>query len=448
MTRREFFAGLYILGCANGLLGRMIQSIDFHNSPDALSGVDTNVIVLFACFAGISFLLSAERDELRPMDLGVAVPFLALVILPIFPMSWVAVTGLSLYILLFANGNWSSDRARGALILLALTVPMLWSRLLFQFFATTILDIDAMLVASLLGTHQTGNMVQFADSSGYMVVLPRCSSLANMSLAFLCWVSITQWVKHRWTAMDLVWSGLACASVIAVNVTRISLMGLSHGWYTAIHGEWGDLVTNSVMLALMLAFSLLGARRELFRSGARSGSEMTSARVRTETAGRSSHPLTMFKWSIALLLPLTLLWKVALRPGDSAEAAGREKTIQRNIAEFLIRQHFVVSLADKMGEGEPSIRASAGGCRLLVAKSPALGWDRDVIRRFATADDRVFVVYRGKVYGEQPTFLTVSDNLWARFLRELGFGGQAAPVLAVIATTTCEAERLPWNELG
>ena len=269
--RDEFFAGLYILGCANGLLGRFIQSTSFDNWMSALSGLDINVIVLFACFAGITTLLSGERDELRPLDLVVAIPFLILVILPIYPISWLAVTGLSLYILLFANGNWTSARTRAAIILLALTVPMLWSRLMFQFFANIILDIDAGLVASLLGTHQTGNMVQFADGSGYMVVLQRCSSLANMSLAFLCWVSITQWVEHRWSAADFLWSGLACASVIAVNVTRISLMGLGREWYNAIHGDWGDLVTNSIMLALMIAISLFGVRRELFpvaRSGA------------------------------------------------------------------------------------------------------------------------------------------------------------------------------------
>jgi exosortase/archaeosortase family protein len=141
---------------------------------------------------------------------------------------------------------------------------MLWSRLLFQFFAKLILDIDATLVASLLGTDRAGNMVGFADGAGYMVVLPRCSSLANMSLAFLCWISITQWAKHRWSAMDLLWSLLACASVIAVNVSRISLMGVSHSYYDAMHGEWGDLVTNTIMLVLMVGFSVLGARRELF----------------------------------------------------------------------------------------------------------------------------------------------------------------------------------------
>ena len=64
--------------------------------------------------------------------------------------------------------------------------------------------------------------------------------------------------------MDLVWSGLACASVIAVNVTRISLMGIGRNYYDAIHSEWGDLVTNTLMLLLMVTFSLLGVRRELF----------------------------------------------------------------------------------------------------------------------------------------------------------------------------------------
>jgi hypothetical protein len=264
MPRDEFFAGLYILACANGLLGRFFQSITFDSWMGALSGLDINVIVLFACFAGITTLLSAPREELRPLDVAVAVPFLLLVILPIFPMSWLAVTGLSLYILLFARDSWTSNRVRGAIILLALTVPMLWSRLLFQFFANFILDVDASLVASLLGTSQRGNMVQFADSSGYMVVLPRCSSLANMSLAFLCWVSITQWAKHRWAATDFIWSGLACVSVIAVNVTRISLMGVNRAWYHAIHGDWGDLVTNSIMLALMIGISVLGVRRDLF----------------------------------------------------------------------------------------------------------------------------------------------------------------------------------------
>jgi exosortase/archaeosortase family protein len=262
IPRDEFFVGLYILGFTNGLLGRLLQSANIDGWPSAALSVDINVIVLFAAFAGISALLEAEKDELRSADVAVAAVCLVLVSLPIFPLSWIAVTGLSFYIFLFAKG--SADRTRGALILLAMSVPMLWSRLLFQFFAKTILNIDASLVVSLLGTERIGNTVKFADASGYMVVLPPCSSLANMSFAFLCWVTVTQWAKHRWAPADLFWGPLACASIIAVNVTRISLMGLSRSYYEAIHSQWGDLVTNSIMLVLMVGVSVAGARRELF----------------------------------------------------------------------------------------------------------------------------------------------------------------------------------------
>jgi hypothetical protein len=70
-----------------------------------------------------------------------------------------------------------------------------------------------------------------------------------------------------------------------------------------------------------------------------------------------------------------------------------------------------------------------------------------LIRRYAEADDRVFVVFQGHVYADQPTFLTVFDSLWSRFRRELGSNVQASPVLAIVARPSCEAEQLPWNRL-
>jgi hypothetical protein len=261
ISRDEFFAGLYILGCANGLLGRVLLTLN-SDGWTGLLDVDISVIVLFACFAGISILLQEDRDEIRSADLAVGGLFLILVILPIFALSWLAVTGLSLYILLLANDG--SARRRGALILLALTVPMLWSRLLFQFFAGPILTIDASLAASLLGTERIGNLVGFGDGSGYMTVMPACSFLANTSLAFLCFVSVTQWAKHPWSRMDILWSLLACASVIAVNVARIALTGVSRGHYEVIHGPLGVMVGGTIILGLTVGFSVLSARRELF----------------------------------------------------------------------------------------------------------------------------------------------------------------------------------------
>jgi len=259
LPRNELFAGLCILGCANGLLVKSILNW----KSDGWAGVvlGANVVVLFACFAGISLILSDKREETKTADLAVAGVFFLLIIHPIFALSWVAVTGLCLYIL-WANGGVESKR--GAIVLLALTVPMLWSPMLFRFFARPILQIDASLAAWMLGTDWVGNTVRFADDSGYMLVLPYCSSLANTSIAFLCWVAVTQWAKHRWSSIDLLWSALACGSVIAVNVIRIALTGMSQEHYKLFHSPLGDVVTNTIIMALTIGFSVLGARRELF----------------------------------------------------------------------------------------------------------------------------------------------------------------------------------------
>jgi hypothetical protein len=52
--------------------------------------------------------------------------------------------------------------------------------------------------------------------------------------------------------------------VVAVNVTRISLMGLNDLQYQQIHNHWGDAVANTIILGLTIGFCVLGVRRELF----------------------------------------------------------------------------------------------------------------------------------------------------------------------------------------
>lgn len=262
MPRGEFFAALFIVGCANSLLPEIISSIHQFGWKDAF--VDTfgiSAIVWIACLAGISLIIR-ERKRLRRLDLMVGAGFLLLTFLPTEKTSWLAVTALSIYLLL--GGGVHSRRWRGAAILLATTVPMFWSRMLFAFFSNLILDIDASLGAWLLGTRRVGNMIRFADNSGYLIIFPACSSLANTSLAFLVWVALSQSVGHRWSYRDLAWCFLACTSVVTVNVIRISLMGWSQRSYEVVHGEWGRMVVSAMILCLTIGISALGVRRELF----------------------------------------------------------------------------------------------------------------------------------------------------------------------------------------
>jgi hypothetical protein len=152
------------------------------------------------------------------------------------------------------------------------------------------------------------------------------------------------------------------------------------------------------------------------------------------------------KWLLlALLLGVTLGWKLLTRSTIAAPAT--ERDIQAEVADFLARQHFTVSISEHAEEGRPSITASSGPCRILVAQSPSLGWDRELIRRYAQPDDHVFVVFRGHIYRDQPTLSTALDALRSRLWRQLGGHVQAHPVLAVVAKPTCAAEGLPWGEL-
>jgi hypothetical protein len=263
ISRNEFFAGLFFLGCANGIAARAIATVHDIGWLNAAIGMfDVSAIVLAACASGLWLTMRHRERSVTPADLVIGAIALALIALPIGALSWIAVSGLALYILLFAERDLPMQR--GALILLATTVPMFWSRLFFQLFANFILAIDASLVGRLLGVERTGNMVRFVNDTGYLVILPPCSSLANMSLAFLCWITVSELAGHRRAPSDLMWCLLACGSVLVVNVGRLSLMGISLRHYEAIHSQLGDAVTDALILILTLGWSFLGARRELF----------------------------------------------------------------------------------------------------------------------------------------------------------------------------------------
>lgn len=263
VTRSELFAALFFLGCANGLAAKASSAVARMGWAEAIIGTfDVSAIVLAACTAGLWLIAHAEKQQVTSADLAIGGAAFVLIALPIGGLSWLALTCLALYILLLTDAD--PSLRRGATILLATTVAMLWSSVLFQFFASRILEIDASLVATLLDTPRVGNMVRFLDGDGYLVIFPACSSLANMSLAFLCWITISEWVGHRRSIHDLWWGLLACGSVIAINVGRMSLMGISHRHYDIIHTGIGDAAASAMIVAVTVGWSLLGARRELF----------------------------------------------------------------------------------------------------------------------------------------------------------------------------------------
>jgi hypothetical protein len=144
------------------------------------------------------------------------------------------------------------------------------------------------------------------------------------------------------------------------------------------------------------------------------------------------------KWFIIASLLLTIAWKLVIKPENPADVVDA-------ITEFVANHQFEASVTDKTMEYMPIIEATSDSCHLWVARISPLGLGTDLVRHIGAAPDRVFYVFRGMVYSEQPVGLTVVSYLWCRFLRELGLVSRIPPVFAVVSS--CNAEQLPWSKL-
>ena len=107
----------------SGLASRIIHSVEKLGWTNAIfSTFEISIIVWVSCIAGVALIVRDHTKGLRPLEIALGAGLLILVILPIGPLSWIAVTGLGLYV--FFSTDMATSR-RGAVILLAVTMPML-----------------------------------------------------------------------------------------------------------------------------------------------------------------------------------------------------------------------------------------------------------------------------------------------------------------------------------
>jgi hypothetical protein len=263
MPRGEFFAALLILAYLNGLAFRALAVVTDQGWQEAiLSTFGVSLIVWLAWIGGIWLLLTDRSGPIRKFDSLAGVVGLFLLWLPITGTSWLAMTALSLYIILTEEAG--SSARRGAVILLAVSAPMFWSPMFFLAFSDVILRIDAFMIGWLLGTASSGNMVGFLNGPDSLVVLPGCSSFAHLSLIPLCWIALSVMTGRRTTFIDLVWCGAALVAVVLINVIRLAIMGLNVDYYQLLHSSTGDTAVNLITTSLAIGICVYGLRRELF----------------------------------------------------------------------------------------------------------------------------------------------------------------------------------------
>jgi exosortase/archaeosortase family protein len=243
----------YFLVCGlvlgNALYSPIIYYISHGDIITALLNTfGISAIAWFGLWAAMSLLATKTNDRPTALDYAVGAASLLVAFLPIGSATWVFITALAPYLILTSRVR--SPIYRAAWIMMTLTVPLFWGRRIMQLFADYILAGDAMLVSAITNTARRGNLVDMPGSDGILAIYAPCSSFANVSLALLCWTVMTQIRRVEWRPVHVFWCLAACLTMVAVNVSRISLIGFFPQHYHFLHEGYGSaLFSWASMLA-------------------------------------------------------------------------------------------------------------------------------------------------------------------------------------------------------
>jgi hypothetical protein len=130
-----------------------------------------------------------------------------------------------------------------------------------------------------------------------------------------------------------------------------------------------------------------------------------------------------------------------------AVPVSNNNVLNSDLVDFLRRNYPDIVVTEDKVDFISSIKAETGSCRLRIDGLSFDGSGWDLAKHLATDADQLFVVFRGRVYTQQPILLTVIYTLWSEVLWKFGLTRQTAPVIAVSASSSCNAERLPWSEV-
>ena len=191
-SRRELFIWLASILCASAFAQTMT-----HGGTTALSLESIGAFQILGWFAVLRLLyLQTSSAPASSRDFWVMGVVGAINFLPSGKATWIAATLAALYI--YVGTEKGSNGRAGASVLGALSVQSLWGPTLFSLFTVYILRADAALVGVALKLTRGGfdwheNVI---STQGFTVgIYNDCSSFHNISLAALCWMSLTK--LHR-----------------------------------------------------------------------------------------------------------------------------------------------------------------------------------------------------------------------------------------------------------
>jgi hypothetical protein len=244
------------LGVANGILMGVLQSVATKGMWGALAaGFDVSIVVIAATIVGISLSGRVPGGRVTALDWLVGGVYVALISVPWGGASWTALTLLAFYEAV--RKPRSTEAIAAACLFVGIAVTQLWGHVILNLFAAPLLEIDTSLVAHLLGFIDGGvehfsNVIENSEGQSLVIMTP-CSSLSQISYGLLCWMTVVRAVRAEWRWADVPMALVVVTSVVALNVLRMTLMGLSAEWYALAHGPIGAQFHNAFVLLVAIS---------------------------------------------------------------------------------------------------------------------------------------------------------------------------------------------------
>jgi hypothetical protein len=263
LTQSNIFSAAMLVCVTNALVAPVRQTIVESGLLAGLGqgfGVSWGLWLSFALAVRLGF--RAYETQASAADLAFAGVSVAIAALPVTGLASVAATLLGLWAA-FSRRSGPELRA-SALILLAISVNLLWAKVMMLVLAGPIEALDAYAVSVIRQLPAHGNIVALASGQGRMVIMAGCTSVANASLALLLWLAVTRSARPVPKPGEWRLAAAVFLTVVAINTTRLCLMASSSEQIVFWHETTGEAIATILVTASALAWALWGVRREIF----------------------------------------------------------------------------------------------------------------------------------------------------------------------------------------
>jgi exosortase/archaeosortase family protein len=257
-ARTDLFALLLAVALVNGVAPRISAALASGYGTALVSLLGVNAVLWFAFYAIVRIALDDHAPvPPRRADKYVAAALLLCAFFPVMAAAAAALFLASLYLLRTTAPG--TPLRKLALIALAASGPLLWGPACIALLGPEITRLEALIIGAGTGLPTEGNVFRSFDGSTPFVVAGSCSALANVSIALLLLVVLTQLLDIPLSRRLVPVALAAVAATIIANTGRLAALGLWPEHFHYLHegggrqwAGWASLVLTGAVIGIGL----------------------------------------------------------------------------------------------------------------------------------------------------------------------------------------------------